>query len=448
MPQEVFIKIISKLLRVGSGEKLAKILRTSSFQEIQILLSTLDPFQKNTLVQLIFHKKTASHAIQDFSSEILAEIFRNISREFAVSLLGRLEPDDVAQLIRKLPSEEAQVLLESLDPSKKIQVSRLLAYQENTAGAIMNPNFFILSETMTVNQAIDLMRTHKQTEVVFYLYVVDENTHLVGILSLRQLIMSDGNTPVREIMSKKVASVDIRQSQAEVARLISRHNFLAVPVTDEEKHLVGIIAIDDVIDVIQEEANQDLYRVMGVEKDERISTPIKSSIQKRAPWLIINLATAILAANVVNIFEGTIQKVVLLATFLPIVAGMGGNAGNQTLAIMIRAIALGEIALKEAKIALTKEISVGIANGVLTGIIMAIVAYYWKGLPILGLVIMLAMIGNLLVSSIVGVVIPLGLKTLKFDPAMGSTVILTTFTDCFGFLFFLGLATLFMHYFL
>lgn len=411
MPNDILVKIISKLLRVGSSEKLAKILKNSTVEEIQSLLSSLDESQKSLL-------------------------------------MNRLEPDEVADVIRKMGEETSQKILNLLTPERKAQIAKLLSYTQGTAGAIMNPSFFTLSQNISINEAIEILRAKKQVEVVFYLYVVDDNNHLVGIISLRQLILSKGDIRIGDIMNKNVIAVDIRQSQEEVARLISRNNFLAVPVVDEEKHLVGIITVDDVIDVIQEEANQDLYKMLGVEKDERVSTPIKSSIQKRAPWLLINLGTAILAAQVVSLFEGTIQKVVLLATFMPVVAGMGGNAGNQTLAIMIRAIALGEVALKKARKVLIKEISVGVVNGVLTGLAIAIVAYYWKGNPILGLVLMIAMIGNLFVSSIVGVLVPLCFRALKIDPAIASTVILTTFTDCFGFFFFLGLATLLMNYLL
>ena len=184
----------------------------------------------------------------------------------------------------------------------------------------------------------------------------------------------------------------------------------------------------------------------GVEKDERVFTPIRKSIKNRATWLLINLATCVLAAQVVNIFEGTIQKVVMLATFLPVVASMGGIAGSQTLTIMVRGLALGEVAIADAWKVIVKELYVGVANGVINGLVMAIVAYYWKGVPVLGLVLMLSMIGNLFIAALVGALVPIGLKAIKIDPAVASAVIVTTFTDCFGFFSFLGLATLFVKY--
>ena len=446
MENGVLVKIISKLLRVGASEKLEKILRTSSPSEIQLIFSKLDASQKSAFFNLLFHQKVVSQTIRDLSQEVLEEIFHNISLEVALDLIQKLQPDDAADLMGKLPQEQSQWFLDKLDPVKKTQILKLLTYGKNTAGGIMNPNFFTLSQDSTINKAIELLRTKTQLEMVFYLYVVDEGRHLMGIVSLRQLLMSQGTVLLKDIMDSNVISISVNQPQTEVAQLIKRFNFLAIPVVDENKKLLGVVTIDDVINVIQEEATQDLYRMSGVEKDERVFTPIRSSIKNRAPWLIINLATAVLAAQVVGFFEGTIQKVVMLAAFLPVVAGMGGNAATQTLTIIIRGIALGELTFKEMKKALIKEIWVGVANGVINGIIVAVIAYYWKGMPMLGFVLMLAMIGNLFVAGAAGVLVPLGMKALKIDPAIASTVIVTTFTDCFGFFFFLGLSTLLIKY--
>ncbi len=446
MANDVLMKIISKLLRVGSSEKLEKILRSSNIYEVRQLFSVLDPLQKNMLIQLLFAPKSSSRVVRDFSSDILSEIFNNIPREIKKDLMIRLEPDNIADLVRKLPGTQSEGLMADMDSSKKTQILKLLTYEQGTAGSMMNPNFFSLHTTDTVKDAIQFIRTKGQVEMVFYLYVVDTEKKLSGIVSLRHLIMSQEEALIKDIMSSQVISVKTDQSQAEVARMMSRNNFLSIPAIDEEGHLLGVITIDDVIDLIQEEAQQELYRMSGVEKNERVSTPVRRSILNRAPWLVINLGTAILASLVVNHFEGTIQKVVLLATFMPVVAGMGGNAGAQTLTVIIRALALGEFTFQEAKKALNGEISVGVANGIITGCIMAVVAYLWKGSPVLGLVLMCAMIGNLFISSAVGVVVPLALKALRIDPAMASSVIVTTFTDCFGFFLFLGLATMLLTY--
>ena len=446
MANGVLVKIISKLLRVGSAEKLEKILRTSFPAEIQSIFSQLDHSQKQALFNLLFNPKVASRTIRAFTPDLLEELFNHMSWETALELVKKLQPDDGADLFGKLSSEKVQRFLARLEPAQKNQISKLLAYDKNTAGGIMNSNVFALSQTATVQEAIEAVRTQTQVPMIFYLYVIDEQKRLVGIVSLRHLIMAQPSALLKDVMSLQVSAIFSNQSQTEVAQLMTRHNFLAAPVIDEEKKLLGVITVDDVMGVIQEEATQDLYRMAGVEKDERVFTPIKKSIKNRATWLLINLATCVLAAQVVNIFEGTIQKVVMLATFLPIVASMGGIAGSQTLTIMVRGLALGEVAFQDARRVIAKELQVGVANGIISGIVMAIVAYYWKGAPVLGLVLMLSMIGNLFIAALVGTLIPLGLKAIKIDPAVASAVIVTTFTDCFGFFSFLGLATLLVKY--
>ncbi len=446
MGNDVLVKIISKLLRVGSAEKLEKVLRTSFPEEIQSIFSQLDHSQKNVLFNLLFNPKVGSRTIRDFTPELLEELFNQMPWETALDLVKKLQPDDTTDLFGKLSSEKVQKFLAHLDPAQKNQISKLLAYEKNTAGGTMNSNVFALSQTETAQQAIEAVRTQTQVPMIFYLYVVDEQKHLVGIVSLRHLIMAQPSALLKDITNTNVNYVLATQSQTDVAQLITRHNFLAVPVVDEEKKLLGVITVDDVMGVIQEEATQNMYRMAGVEKDERVFTPVKKSIKTRALWLLINLATCVLAAQVVNIFEGTIQKVVMLATFLPVVASMGGIAGSQTLTIMVRGLALGELTIQDTWKAIVKELQVGISNGVINGFVMAIVAYYWKGIPMLGVVLMFSMIGNLFIAALVGVLVPIGLKAIKIDPAIASAVIVTTFTDCFGFFSFLGLAALFIKY--
>jgi magnesium transporter len=234
--------------------------------------------------------------------------------------------------------------------------------------------------------------------------------------------------------------------QEEVARLVASYNLLAIPVVDESNKLVGVITVDDVIDVIKDEATEDLYRMAGVSSDERVFTPPAESVRKRLPWLAVNLATAFLAASVVAIFQGTISQVVELAVFMPIVAGMGGNAATQTLTVIVRGIALGEVNWGNSRKALLKEASVGVANGLALGAVAAAAAWFMKGDPILGLILGGAMVINMFVAATAGTLIPLGLRALKVDPALASSVFITTLTDIFGFASFLGLATLFIRY--
>ena len=247
-------------------------------------------------------------------------------------------------------------------------------------------------------------------------------------------------------MTPDVFSVRVDTDQEEAARLVASYNLLAIPVVDEENKLAGVITVDDVIDVLKDEATEDLYRLAGVSGDERIETPAFEALKKRLPWLGINLVTAFLAASVVAAFEDTISQATALAVFMPIVAGMGGNAATQTLTVIVRGLALGDLSWANARQALFKEAAIGLGNGVVLGVVAALVAWGTKGNPVLGLLLGMAMVCNMFVASTAGTLVPLGLKALKVDPALASSVFITTFTDVVGFASFLGLATIFLRF--
>jgi len=310
----------------------------------------------------------------------------------------------------------------------------------------MNPNVFALSEDITVGEAITEIQSNRDVEMVFYLYVVDERRHLVGVVSLRRLLLVSPETPLKRIMTADLISARVDMDQEEVARQVAAYNLLAIPVVDAENKLVGIITVDDVIDVIKDEATEDIYRLAGVAGDERAFTPAAESLRKRLPWLGINLLTAFLAASVVALFEGTIDLFPVLAVFMPIVAGMGGNAGTQTLTVIVRGIALGELTWSNSRKALLKETMVGLGNGVVLGAAAAAVVWIVRGNPTLGLVLGTAMIINMFVAAAAGTLVPLGLRAANVDPALASSVFITTMTDMFGFFSFLGLATVFARY--
>ena len=299
---------------------------------------------------------------------------------------------------------------------------------------------------MTVDQALDHLRKSATREGVFYVYVVDDHEHLVGLVPLRRLITADPSTPVHAIRRTDVVSVTADTDQEEVARLVTKHHLLAVPVVDRDNRLLGTITIDDVIDVIHEEATEDIHRLGGVSADETIFDPAGKVVRRRLFWLLVNLPTAVLAATVVGLFEPSIQALAALAVFMPIVAGMGGNAGIQTFTVIVRAIALGDLTLANTRKVLFREVLIGLANGVGAGTVAGLIAYFWKGDPLLGLILGVAMITNMLVAALAGTLVPVALKRLRVDPAVATGVVVTTFTDCSGFLSFLGLATLLMRF--
>jgi magnesium transporter len=359
--------------------------------------------------------------------------------------LTALESDDAADLLAELPREKVERLLQAIPPRLSADVRDLLRYDEESAGGIMQREFVALPADATVDDGIDAVR-RRAADVpdIHNIFIVDEHQHLLGVLPLRQLILANPRTALRNLMTEPIAATP-GMDQEEVATLFSKYDLLSLPVVDATGRLVGRITVDDVVDVIEEEASEDIYRLAGLGDQASVHESVQDSVRRRLPWLILNLGTCFLSASVVAFFEHTIQTLAIAAAFMTMVAGSGGNAGVQTLALVVRGIALGELTFLNARRVVWKEFMTGAINGLALGLIAAGLAYVWKGMPILGLVVALAILGNLCIAALVGVLIPLGLKWCGIDPAIASAVVLTTFTDCFGFFFFLGLLTLLLH---
>jgi magnesium transporter len=357
-------------------------------------------------------------------------------------ILDRMPPDEAADVVESLPEERAEQLLDLMEKAGSEEVQELLQYHESTAGGRMTPEFTAVHEDMTVAQALEHVRKSATAESTFYVYVVDHHAHLVGVVPLRRLITANPATPVHAIQQRDVVSVRADTDQEDVARLVTKHNLLAVPVVDQDNRLLGTITVDDVIDVIHEEATEDIHRLAGVSADETVFDSPTRAVRRRFVWLLINLPTAVAAATVVGFFEESIRAMAALAIFMPIVAGMGGNAGIQTFTVIVRAIALGDLTRANTRKVLGREVLIGLVNGVGTGLLAGAIAYLWKGNALLGAILGAAMIVNMLVAGLAGTLIPVLLRRLRVDPAVATGVLVTTLTDCFGFLSFLGLATL------
>lgn len=394
------------------------------------------------------NSKLAMEAVSELGPEKGAELLAQRSAEDIARLAQEIPSDDAAALIDQLPDELSAAVLELIKPKPGGGVSELLDYEEQTAGRLMNPNVFALSEDLTAGEAITALQTSRDVEMVFYLYVVDQRRHLVGVVSLRRLLLVAPETSLKRIMTTEVYSARVDTDQEEVAKQVASYNLLALPVCDAENKLVGLITVDDVIDIIKDEATEDVLRLAGVSADDGVMTSPWVSLRKRLPWLQINLVTAFIAAYVVGLFTDTIKAAPIIAAYMPVVAGMGGNAGTQTLAIVVRGLALGQLTWGNARQAVIKEGLVGIGNGLATGLIGALVV--WAVSPshdmVLGLILGLAMVINMFVAATAGTLIPLGLRALKIDPALASSVFITTFTDVAGFFSFLGLSTVFLRF--
>ncbi len=407
------------------------------------VLENLKPAQRQELIEQLPPPDSAD-IMEEMENEHAAQLAVQMEPATLSLILDEMEPDEAADVLGDLPAETVAVALEAMTEAE--DVIPLLRYPDDTAGGLMIPDFIALRPQMTTAEAIEYIRSLAPDEdTIYYLFVTDEHDVLLGVVGLRQLIVADSQRRVGQIMDEAVIYVEAWTDQEECARLLSRYDFMALPVVDEERRLLGVITVDDLIDVIDDEATEDMYRMVGLTEEERVFSPLFFSVRKRLPWLLVNLLTIFIAVSVVNFFEGAIGQLVALAVFMPVVAGQGGNAGSQTLTIMVRGLALGEIDLHSGRQALLKEAVLGVINGAAVGVVTAVVAYLWKGDPVIGLAIGSAMILNLFMAGLSGVLVPLGLKYFGVDPALASAAFVTAVTDTMGYLFFLGLATLFLH---
>ncbi len=445
---DLVLDSVKRLLRIGATANLLNLLQKQHPADLAQIFSELQDKERHAAFSLLAERngRLAMEAISELGPEAGAALLATRSAEEIAKLAQEIPSDDAAALIDYLPEELSTAVLDLMRPKESGVVENLLEYDEQTAGRIMNPHVFALSEDMTVGESITELQNNRDVEMVFYLYVVDDRKHLVGVVSLRRLLLVSPETPLKRIMTADLISARVDMDQEEVARQVAAYNLLAIPVVDEENKLVGIITVDDVIDVIKDEATEDIYRLAGVAGDEHSFTPAGESLRKRLPWLGINLATAFLATGVVALFEGTIEQIAAVAIFMPIVAGMGGNAATQTLTVVVRGIALGELSWGNSRKSLMKEAAVGLGNGIALGVVAALIVWAMRGNPVLGMVLGAAMIVNMFVAATAGTLIPLGLRAANVDPALASSVFITTLTDVFGFFAYLGLATVFASY--
>lgn len=370
-----------------------------------------------------------------FSKNRQAQIISEMSSDELVDLLGTLDEDEQNEIITNMNTEEVE------------EVKALLSYDPESAGGIMATEFISIKETDTVNETINYLRTMApDSETPYYIYVVDDLDVLKGVVPLRQIIVSTPDTLIKDIMIENIISAPVDMDQEEVSHIFEKYGFMAIPVVDHNGKILGIITVDDVMEIMKEEYTEDMFRLAGLDEEEKVAGTVIGAIKSRLPWLLVNLVTATLAAKTVSFFENTIAQIVALATFMPMVAGMGGNAGSQTLTLIIRGIAIGEISYENQAGILKKEIAIGIINGLCLGLVVGVLGYFWVGSLAFGFVIGTAMLLNLIVATISGYLVPVLLKKVGIDPALASAVFVTTVTDVLGFFFFLGLATVMLQY--
>lgn len=377
------------------------------------------------------------------------ELLTHFSSRRQKNILEEMSSDEITGLVHNLDEEEKEALLKNMNKADREEVSALLMYQEDTAGSMMATEFISIRENKTILKTLEYLHSVvDDAEMAYYLYVIDKQNHLKGVVSLRDIVASDFNTRIADITNPNVISVHVNDDQEEVAKVFDKYDYLMLPVVDDHNVIQGIITIDDILDIIKEETTEDIHRLAGLDEEEKVDGSLSDSIKSRLPWLTVNLITAVLAASVVALFSDTIEQVVALAAINPIIAGMGGNAGTQSLTLIVRGIALGDLTGKNARHVFFKELGVGIFCGVALGLVVALGCLLIYGNPALGIVAGFAMISNLIIATVSGYSVPLVLQKFHVDPALASSIFVTTATDVLGFFVFLGLATAVLPYLL
>ncbi len=406
-------------------------------------LSSLSEDIRRLLLESLATAETAD-ILEELEPQEAIEIFKGLGDQELAGVLDQTSRDVSADLLQLLPEERQEAILELMaDPQ---EVVTLLQYRQDTAGGLMTLDYPVVREAISTPNAIDQLRLlGPEAENINSILVVDDENRLVGSLSITRLALARPSTIIGDITDREIISVIADTDQEECVRLMERYNLIQLPVVDQEGKLTGVILAEDMVDVVEEEATEDMYRMASV-AGERVMGPLGNSLRRRLPWLYINLGTALFAGLMISFFETTITKVVALAIFLPVVAGQGGIGGTQTVTLVVRSMALGDVPRHLGFRLLAKELSLGIINGALLGLVVGLVAYAWKGNAALGLVLGVAMMGNMLVAGLAGAGVPLLLRRFGMDPAVSSAVFVTTFTDVIGFLLFLGLAAAFINF--
>mgnify|MGYP001433721699 FL=1 len=438
------VDLVSEYLENYQNNKIFEYLNDMHNADIAELLQNLDPVLRLSLLNIISNK---------FDPEILTYLNDSLRDEIVETLdikqlannAKELDTDDAVDLVEDLEKEDQDTFLENLDEEERNLIEEGLNYPEDSAGRLMQREFVALDESWNVGQAIDYLRGNKKNlpEDFYDIYLTDLDKKVQGVVPLGRLMGSKRDINLNSIINKELRLIEVNMDQEEVAYLFNKYGLVSAPVIDEQKKIIGSITVDDVVDVIEEEREEDILKLGGVGHTDIYNTVIDTT-RSRISWLIVNLMTAVVASLVIGLFEAAIEKVVALAILMPIVASMGANAGTQTLTVAVRALAVKELTTSNALKIIIKETVIGSINGIIFAIIISLVSIYWFQDLMLGIILGLAMVLNLILAGFAGTIIPLALEKMRIDPALASAVILTTITDVFGFLSFLGLATLFL----
>ena len=444
--EEFNIEKLRNLLESGEVEEFREEFLSHHPYDQATFYEKAEPNIRQLLYQYLSPKEMADifEAIE-LDDDKYEDLFKEMNAMYAADLLSFMYTDDAVDVLNELSKDQVASYLTIMDKDSARQIKDLLHYEEYTAGSIMTTEFVAIPQNSTVRSAMNILRNAApKAETIYYVFVIDEDKKLSGIVTLRDLIIADEDTLIEAIMNERVVSVSVGEDQEEVARIIKDYDFLAMPVVDFQNHLLGIITVDDIIDVLDEEASDDYSKLAAVSDMDTFDRGPLSAAKKRLPWLILLTFLGMLTANLMGMFEATLDQVALLAVFIPLIAGMAGNSGTQALAVAVRGIATGDIE-EESKVKLLfREAGTGLITGVVCGIVVVGLVYFWKGELLIGMLVGTAVMSSIFVATLAGSFIPLLIHRLKIDPAVASGPFITTLNDIISILIYLGLATTFL----
>ncbi|MGI6713321.1 MAG: magnesium transporter [Bacillota bacterium] len=444
---EELLNLLKQLIIEDKQDRIQDLIKEIQPADIVELFDGMSPEKIAPIIGLL-EGDTAAEVLHQLDPEAVSLILRLMGAEKTAAIFAKMFSDDVVDLLSELPEQEKDQILDLMEKEDAVDVRELLGYEEDTAGGIMTTEYVAIRQDITAERAIEALREiAPDAETVYYVYVINSKNKLVGVISLRELIISDPKILIEDIMRRKVINVNVNTDQEEVAAIVSKYDLLAVPVVDNENSLVGIVTVDDIIDVINEEVTEDIYRLAGATEIDLEASPIKQivgSLRSRLPWLLVTLAGGLLAGRIIRVLEAELQAVVALAYFIPLLTGMGGNVGTQSSTLTVRGLATGQINAQEIFLTVGREALVGTAVGLICGIIVTIVAYFWQKSLLLGLIVGGALLGNMFTAATMGTLVPMVFKRLGIDPAVASAPFISTSIDITGLLIYTGLAYLFI----
>ncbi|ETX00187.1 MAG: hypothetical protein ETSY1_12170 [Candidatus Entotheonella factor] len=437
------VEATRRLLRRNAYVNLARLLGKLHGRDSADIVTQLTV---NEQCKLLEHMPTLELVTSIFTyldEETRAQLMPQLSTARLSAIVRHLPTDDAADILAELPQERLAAMLDQLPDALAEQINRLLAYDPQTAGGLMTTDYFSVEDTWTTAEVLEqLRRRSSRLETVFYLYVVDAEHRLVGVVSLRQLVTAEPHVVIRDLMETEVICVAVDEDQAHIAHLITQYDFLALPVVDYSHRLAGIVTVDDIIDVISEEATEDMLRMAGVNPDAMLEHTSRGNLRHRLPWLSVSWVGGLLASYVIDANESTLSSMVMLAAFFPVIIGMGGNAATQALAVAVRGLATGSITASDMMSAIANEGRIGLSLGLIYGVLLGTVAWFWQGTVMLGLVVGVSIWSSMSIAAILGGVLPLGFARLRIDPAVASGPFLTTAIDVIGLAIYLATARL------